>query len=119
MRNRGNHRFALRAQPPRDLAAALDLRGDLEGRTFEQLQAWNGKLYADLPYADLAAWRAWIDYPLEIGHGQGALRLWLGFADKRLEEATADVALGDIRARVAPELPLLDLRSLQGRLSAA
>ncbi len=119
LRNRGSHhRFALRAQPPRDLAAALDLRGDLEGRTFEQLQAWNGKLYAELPYADLAAWRAWIDYPLEIGHGQGALRLWLGFADKRLQEATADVALGDIRARLAPELPLLDMRSLQGRLSA-
>ncbi len=119
MRNRGSHhRFALRAQPPRELAAALDLRGDLEGGTFEQLQAWNGKLYAELAYTDLAAWRAWIDYPLEIQHGQGGLRLWLGFADKRLDEATADVALGNISARLAPELPLLEMRSLQGRLSA-
>jgi len=119
MRNRGSHhRFALRAQPSRELAAALDIRGDLEGRTFEQLQAWNGKLYAELAYTDLAAWRAWIDYPLEIRHGQGGLRLWLGFADKRLEEAAADVALGNISARLAPEQPLLELRSLQGRLSA-
>ncbi|MBI5911583.1 MAG: TIGR02099 family protein [Betaproteobacteria bacterium] len=119
MRNRGSHhRFALRAQPSRELAAALDIRGDLEGRTFEQLQAWNGKLYAELAYADLAAWRAWIEYPLEIQRGQGGLRLWLGFADKRLEEATADVALGNIGARLAPELPLLEMRSLQGRLSA-
>ncbi len=119
MRNRGSHhRFALRAQPSRELAAALDIRGDLEGGTFEQLQAWNGKLYAELAYADLAAWRAWIDYPLEIQHGQGGLRLWLGFADKRLEEATADVALGNISARLAPGLPLLEMRSLQGRLSA-
>ena len=117
--NRGSHhRFALRAQPPRELAVALDLRGDLEGRTFEQLQAWNGKLYAELAYTELAAWRAWIDYPLEIQHGQGGLRLWLGFADKRLEEATADVALGSISARLAPELPMLEMRSLQGRLSA-
>lgn len=119
MRNQGSHhRFALRAQPSRELAAALDIRGDLEGGTFEQLQAWNGKLYAELAYTDLAAWRAWIDYPLEIQHGQGALRLWLGFADKRLEEATADVALGNIGARLAPGLPLLEMRSLQGRLSA-
>ncbi|MGP1683266.1 MAG: YhdP family phospholipid transporter, partial [Giesbergeria sp.] len=119
MRNRGSHhQFALRAQPPRELAAALDLRGDLEGRTFEQLQAWNGKLYAELAYTDLAAWRAWIDYPLEIQHGQGGLRLWLGFADNRLQEATADVALGGVSARLAPELPLLELRSVQGRLSA-
>ena len=119
MLNRGSHhRFALRTQPPRELAAVLDLRGDLEGRTFEQLQTWNGKLYAELAYTDLAAWRAWIDYPLEIQHGQGGLRLWLGFADKRLEEATADVALGSISARLAPELPLLEMRSLHGRLSS-
>ncbi len=119
MRNRGSHhRFALRAQPPRELAAALDLRGDLEGVTFDQMQAWNGKLYADLAYADLAAWRAWIDSPLEILHGSGGLRLWLGFADRRLKEVTADVALGDISARLAPELPLLEMRFLQGRLSA-
>lgn len=119
MRNRGSHHsFALRAQPPREFSAALDLRGDLEGSSFEQWQSWNGKLYAELAYIDLAAWRAWIDYPLEIQHGQGGLRLWLGFADKRLEEATADVALGNISARLAPELPVLEMRSLQGRLSA-
>jgi len=119
MRNRGSHhRFALRAQPARELATALDIRGDMEGRTFEQLQAWNGKVYAELAYTDLAAWRAWIDYPLEIQHGQGGLRLWLGFADKRLEEISADVALGNLSARLAPELPPLEMRSLQGRLSA-
>ena len=119
VRKRGSHhRFALRAQPPRELAAALDLRGDLEGKTFEQLQTWNGELYAELAYTDLAAWRAWFDYPLEIQRGQGGLRLWLGFADKRLEQATADVALGGISARLAPELPVLEMSSLQGRLSA-
>ena len=119
MRNRGSHhRFALHAQPPRELAAALDLRGDLQGRTIEQLQAWNGQLYAELGYTDLAAWSAWMDYPLEIKHGQGGVRLWLGFADKRLEEVTADVSLGDINARLAPDLPVLEMRSLRGRLSA-
>ena len=119
MRNRGSHhRFALRARPPREIAAALDLRGDLRGRTFEQLQAWNGELYAELADIDLAAWRAWIDYPVDIQTGRGGLRLWLGFADKRLEQATADVALGDISARLAPELPMLKMRLLQGRLSA-
>ena len=119
MRNRGSHhRFALRAQPPRELAAALDIRGDLEGSTFEQLQDWNGRLYADLGYSDLAVWRAWIDYPLEIQHGEGGLKLWLGVAGNRVEEASADVALGNIRARLAPELPLLEVRSVQGRLSA-
>ena len=119
MRNRGSHHlFALRARPPRELATALDLRGDLEGTTFQQLQDWNGKLYAELAYADLAAWRAWLDYPLEIHRGQGGLRLWLGFAEKRLTEVTGDFALANINARLAPDLPLLEMYLLQGRLSA-
>ncbi len=119
MRNRGSHhRFALRARPPREIAAALDLRGDLRGRTFQQLQAWNGELYAELADIDLAAWRAWIDYPVDIQSGRGGLRLWLSFADKRPVEATADVALGGFSARLAPELPVLAMRLLQGRLSA-
>lgn len=119
MRNRGSaHRFALRAQPPRELAAALDLRGDLQGGSIEQVEAWNGRLYAALDYTELAAWRAWIDYPLEIRHGQGALRMWLTFADKRLEEVTADVGLGNLSTRLSPELALLEMRALQGRLSA-
>ncbi|MHB8667436.1 MAG: YhdP family protein [Burkholderiales bacterium] len=119
MRNRGSHhRFALRAQPPREIAAAIDLRGDLQGRTLQQLQTWNGELYAELADVDLAAWREWIDYPLEIQRGRGGVRLWLGFADKRLQQATADVALGNLSARLAPDLPLLEMRLLQGRLSA-
>ena len=75
-------------------------------------------MYAELPYTDLSAWRAWIDHPLQIQQGQGGLRLWLRFADKQLAEATADVALGNINARLAPELPVLEMRSLQGRWSA-
>jgi uncharacterized protein (TIGR02099 family) len=119
MRNqRSRHRFALRAQPARELAAALDLRGDLEGNTIEQLQAWNGRVYAELAYTDLAAWRPWIDYPMEIRNGQGGLRLWLAFAERQLEEVTGDVALGNVSARLGSALPLLEMRSLQGRLSA-
>ena len=119
MRNRGSHhRFALRALPPREFATALDLRGDLEGRTFEELQTWNGKLYTELAQTDLAVWRAWVDYPLEIKNGQGGLRLWLGIADKHLVDAAADVSLANISARLAPELPVLEMSLLQGRLSA-
>ena len=110
-----HHRFALRAQPPRELGSALELRGDLVGRTVAELESWNGKLYAAFDYVDLAAWHAWVDYPFEVRSGRGALRLWLGFADRALTELAADVRLEDVAGRFSRELPLLEMQSMRGQ----
>src|SRR6266581_3735497 len=115
--NRGrSHRFGLTAEPPRDMAARFDLRGDFRGDDLDVLEAWKGRAYAELDYADLAVWRRWIDYPLELPQGRGGLRLWLGIADKSLTSLTADVALADVRLRLGSDLPFLDLEILRGRL---
>ena len=110
-----HHRFAVRAQPPPELGSPLDIRGDLVGRTVAELESWNGKLYAAFDHVDLAVLQAWIDYPFEVRSGRGALRLWLGFADRTLTELTASVALDDVAARFARELPLLEMQSMRGQ----
>lgn len=116
--NRGErHRFGLTAEPPRELAARIDLRGDFRGSDIDQINAWKGEAYAELDYADLAVWRAWVDYPVALPQGKGALRLWLGFAGKQLASATADVRLADVRLQLRPNLPELDLVLLEGRLA--
>ncbi len=118
LQNSGSrHRFALAAQPPRELAARLDVRGDFRGEDLNRLEAWRGEAYAELDYADLAGWRAWVDYPLDLPQGAGGLRLWLGFAGKKLNTLTADIALRDVRLRLGRELPMLDLAHLNGRLA--
>ncbi|MDP2823530.1 MAG: YhdP family protein [Sulfuritalea sp.] len=111
------HRFGFTADPPEQLAARIDIRGDFKGRDLDQLEAWKGEIYAELDYADLAGWRTWVDYPVALPQGSGALRLWLGFADKRLVATTADVRLADVRLQLRPDLPELDLLQLEGRLA--
>lgn len=111
------HRFGFTADPPRALAARLDIRGDFKGSDLAALDSWQGETYAELDYADLAIWRQWVDYPIELPQGSGGLRLWLGIAQKQLKSLTADIALGNVRVRLAPDLPLLDLQYLKGRLS--
>ena len=110
-----HHRFALRAEPPREYASAIDVRGDLVGRTVEQLAEWDGRLYAALDNVDLAAWKAWVDYPFEVGSGRGALRLWLAVDDRRLTELAADLSLADVTVRFARGLPPLDLAAVYGQ----
>lgn len=110
------HRFGLKAVPPALLAAPLDLRGDLSGSSVADWRQWRGKLFAQLDYADLAAWRAWVPFPAGLAQGKGAVRVWAGFERGEITEFTADLALADVKARLARELPQLDMTGLQGRI---
>ncbi|MGH8750806.1 MAG: YhdP family protein [Burkholderiales bacterium] len=117
--NRGDrHRFGLHALPPSALAAPLEIKGDFTGASFDpdDLRQWQGTLYAQLDYADLAAWRTWLPYPIEMQTGKGALRLWLTLDKAQIKDLTADVQLSEIRTRLRPDLPELELTTLDGRL---
>jgi len=119
LRNSGaRHRFALTAEPPPQLATRLNLRGDFKGRDLDVLEAWKGQVYAELDRADLAAWHAWLDYPIELPAGNGGLHLWLDFAQMQWTAITADVHLAAVELRLAADLPWLRLEQLDGRLAA-
>lgn len=73
-------RFALRAALPQALADTVDVRGELSPNG-------NIRLYLDLPQANLLAIRDFarrslpdLALPVSVA-GEGALRLWLAFAD--------------------------------------
>lgn len=114
--NRGTrHRFGLTAEAPPEIARGLDVRGDLRGRNFDMLTEWNGRLFVQLDHIDIAAWRAWLPFPIEFPSGAGALRTWLTFSDDTLTQAVADVRLSGVRTRLRDDLPELDLERLAGR----
>lgn len=109
------HRFGLSAAPPAELAARIDVRGEVKGDLGEALDSLAGKIFVQLDYADLAGWRKWVDYPVHLPEGRGALRVW-GDLKEGGGELTADVALEELRIRLGPKLPELDLASLRGRI---
>ena len=113
------HRFGLTALPPQGLASRIDIRGDLVGRDLEQIKSWSGKAYAELDYTDLAIWRQWVDYPVALPQGRGGVRLWLGFNDGKVRDLTTDIVLQDVNLRLAPDLPMLELEHMSGRLEAS
>ena len=117
LRNRGEvHQFGLSARPPAALGAGVELRASLVGRSAALPAAWNGRVYAELGTTDLAGWRAWFDYPVEVRSGHGALRLWATFGAGKLVDATADLALSGVAARLGRDLPELRLASVAGRV---
>lgn len=113
------HRFGLTAVPPAQIASPLSVRGEFRGRNIRELQSWNGKLYAEIGYADLALVQLWIPSPLQLASGLGSLRLWLELDGTRVGSATADIGLVNVQTRLAPDLPDLALSEVHGRLAWA
>lgn len=110
------HALGLRARPPRELGPGIELRGLLEGRNIAQPSNWSGRVYAELGATNIAGWRAWVDYPIDVRRGEGALRLWATLAAGKLTHATADVALANVSARLAKDLPVLEMSGVRGRV---
>ena len=111
------HRFGLQGVPPAQLAAPLDVRGDLRGDTVTDLAQWSGRLFTRLDYVDIAAWQTWIPFPVSFPRGVGAARVWADFEDGRPTGITADVELSRVKTQLGRDLKELDLRSLKGRVA--
>lgn len=99
-----HHRFGLRAVPPANIATPLDVRGDLTGNTVQALTQWNGQLFAQFDYTDIAAWRSWVPFPVLFPRGTGALRIWANLKSGELAEVTADVQLSQVKTQLGKDL---------------
>ena len=110
-----HHRFALRGIPPPELATPVDVRGEFEGASFDNLATWHGQLFTQLDYTDVTAWRSWLDMPVEFSGGRGALRGWLGIQNGRIVQMTADMDLHDLVTKLGETVPELILPDLRGR----
>ncbi len=110
------HSIGLAARPPRHLGPGVELRAELVGRSVKELASWTGRVFAEFGYTDLAGWSAWVDYPIEVRRGEGALRVWASLGGGKLREATADIAASNVVARLGKELPVLEVSQVRGRL---
>lgn len=113
----GHHRFGLRATPSAGASKPIDLRGNVWGKDAGRPELWRGTVYARLEGTDIAAWRAWLDYPFDLAQGFGATQFWLDFAKGQADKITADVLLANVHTRLGKEMPETSLDGLSGRLA--
>ncbi|HRQ46593.1 MAG TPA: YhdP family protein [Rhodocyclaceae bacterium] len=115
-RQGARYRFGIRSNPPAEIAAMLDVRGDLVSIRPGDPATWAGQIYVALDGADLGAWNAWVDYPVPLD-GLGGLRAWIDVIDGMPRILTANVALDDVSTRLSEGLPELRLRRVRGSFS--
>ncbi len=92
----GQHQFELSALPSTGTSQAITANGHFVGRDISKLNTWHGELFAYLKQTDLAVWRPWLDYPINIQTGTGETQVWLDFADAKIEKVKTHTALNNL-----------------------
>ncbi|HJV76049.1 MAG TPA: YhdP family protein [Noviherbaspirillum sp.] len=122
LRNRWrHHRFALKATPPAEFAEPLDVRGAFDHPRFtsriSDATQWKGEIYANVRSTDLAVWKAYVDYPIDLQRGRGSVRAWLKFDHAQIADFTADLSLSHVSASLGKDLGLMTLTQVNGRFA--
>lgn len=112
-----SHQIGFTAIPPGEMATPVDVRALLRGASLLNLNDWTGSIYARMESANVAAWGAYLPFPVEIKNGTGGMQAWIDFEGSHISDSVADLQLTDVSTRLKPDLPSLALENLNGRLS--
>lgn len=116
-----SHDIRLDATPPNEAGERFSLVGRFAHPVWARRsdwRRWSGNVYAQLPRADSAAWRPYLQLPLEIESGELALRAWGELAEGQWRSAQVDVALREVSLRFSGHPQALPVQRLQARFAA-
>lgn len=115
------HDIRLDATPPAEWGDRFSLQGRFTQPLLEERGAWkrwSGTAFADLPRADVRELRRHVALPFELSEGDGQVRAWLDIREGQPAGATVDMALREVKARLAKNVEPLELAQIEGRLAA-
>lgn len=92
----GQHKFTLNALPSIGTNQRIEANGRFVGHDVSKINTWHGDLSLQLKQADLAVWRPWLNYPVDIQSGTGDAQISLDFADTKIEKVKMHAALNNL-----------------------
>jgi uncharacterized protein (TIGR02099 family) len=113
----GQHLFSIKALPSTGAKYPIFLNGHFFGRDIRKIDTWHGEINLNAKALDLTAWKAWLDYPIDLQSGIGKADITLTFANQAINKLKANVALNQLSAKVNASAEWLNARSLSGVLS--
>lgn len=112
-----NHSFSASASPSVGSIQPILLSGSFYGSDVSKTQDWDGKVRLQLKNADLAAYKTWVDYPINLSAGTGSTDVTINFSNHQLQSINSHVALENIQLQTKPDLAPLMLDKLSGNIA--
>lgn len=116
-----SHKLQLNAELPAEMGKAIHFAGDFRQPLISSgngnWKEWAGQMYAAFDQVDLALVQQQLQLEPDITKGTGALRAWAAVDKGTITEATADLALSGVDAKLASGAAALQLRTVGGRVS--
>jgi len=88
-----NHQVSLSALPSVGTKLPVNIIANLYGNDVSNINQWHGTLAINVSDADIAAFKPWLDYPLDIQAGFGSTKLNMSFEQGRVTKVSSDSSL--------------------------
>ncbi len=104
------HRLDVGFTPPESLGSPFTGRVKWIGRSFADWTGWQLAVTLKTGFVDLAGWRPWINYPVDLTQGRGKLDIALESTGLDLSLLEGHLALKDLNVRLGADLERLVIR---------
>lgn len=111
-----NHRIVFSALPSVGTNNPIVIHGNVYGNDVSHIDQWSGSLTSQLKNANVAAFKPWIDYPIDLQTGIGSTETEVTFANHQLKSMTSNVSLSDVKLKLKSGADPITLSKLAGKL---
>ena len=111
-----NHRFSISALPSVGSNQPILLSGSFYGSDISKTEDWDGHIRLQLKNADLAAYKTWVDYPMDLRTGIGSTDVEIQFSNHALQSVNSDVSLENIQLQTKQNVVPIMLDKLSGKI---
>ncbi len=112
-----NHSFKVSTIPSVGTRNPILIDGSFYGDDASQTQEWDGHINLALKNTNLAAFKAWIDYPIDVHTGIGSTNIKADFKNHELQSVSSNVDIQDLQIQTKPGVSPLKLYKLSGNLN--
>lgn len=109
-----NHQFTFSALPSAGTNNPITFNGNVYGNDVSKIEQWRGRIEMQIKNADVAAFKPWIDYPIDLQSGFGSTKVIVNFAKSRFSSITSDLALNNVHMRLKADANPIVLNKLAG-----